>query len=83
MELQALVALLGKSAVFGALAASDRGAIASRMHHIRYAPGQMIFSRGYPARETYLVLKGKVRLSVLTIDGRELSFAHAVPGNLR
>ena len=82
MEPQALVALLGKSAVFSALAALDRGAIASRMHRIHFEPGQMIFSRGDPARELYLVLEGKVRLSVLTSDGRELSFAHAGPGNI-
>ena len=42
----------------------------------------MIFSRGDPAREMYLVLEGKVRLSILTSDGRELSFAHAGPGNI-
>ncbi|MEZ0305779.1 MAG: Crp/Fnr family transcriptional regulator [Hyphomicrobiaceae bacterium] len=82
MEPQALVALLGKSEVFGALAALDRGAIASRMHRIHFEPGQMIFSRGDPARELYLVLEGKVRLSVLTTDGRELSFAHAGPGKI-
>ena len=42
----------------------------------------MIFSRGDPAREMYLVLEGKVRLSILTSDGRELSFAHAGPRNI-
>ena len=82
MKPQTLVALFGISAVFGSLAASDRGAIASRMLRIHFEPGHMIFSRGDPARETYLVLKGKVRLSVLTSDGRELSFAHAGPGNI-
>ena len=30
----------------------------------------------------YLVLEGKVRLSILTSDGRELSFAHAGPRNI-
>ena len=45
-------------------------------------PDQMIFSRGDPGREIYLVLEGKVRLSILSSDGRELSFAHAGPGNI-
>src|SRR5690606_31289220 len=30
----------------------------------------------------YLVLEGRVRLSVLSAEGRELSFAHAGPGEL-
>ena len=33
-----------------------------------------------PGREIYLVVSGRVRLSVLTAEGRELSFAHAEPG---
>ena len=82
MEQHAIVALLGKSDVFGSLTASDRDAIASRMRRMHFEPGQMIFSRGDPAREMYLVVEGKVRLSILTSDGRELSFAHAGPGNI-
>ena len=49
---------------------------------MQFEPDQMIFSRGDPAREMYLVLEGKVRLSILTSDGRELSFAHAGPGSI-
>jgi CRP/FNR family transcriptional regulator, cyclic AMP receptor protein len=82
MEHQAIVALLGKSALFGSLAEADRGAIASGMRRVQFEPDQMIFSRGDPAREMYLVLEGKVRLSILTSDGRELSFAHAGPRNI-
>ena len=82
MEPQTLVALLAISAVFGSLAASDRDAIASCMLRMHFEPGHVIFSRGDLAREMYLVLEGKVRLSVLTSDARELSFAHAGPGNI-
>ena len=49
---------------------------------MQFEPDQMIFSRGDPAREMYVVLEGKVRLSILTSDGRELSFAHAGPGSI-
>ena len=82
MEQQAIVELLGKSALFGSLAETDRGAIASGMRRVQFDPDQMIFSRGDPAREMYLVLEGKVRLSILTSDGRELSFAHAGPRDI-
>ena len=38
--------------------------------------------RDDPGSEIYLVLEGRVRLSVLTADGRELSFSHAVPKDI-
>jgi CRP-like cAMP-binding protein len=82
MEQQAIVELLGKSALFGSLSEPDRGAIANGMRRVQFDPDQMIFSRGDRAREMYLVLEGKVRLSILTSDGRELSFAHAGPRNI-
>jgi CRP/FNR family cyclic AMP-dependent transcriptional regulator len=82
MEQQAIVELLGKSALFGSLPETDRGAIANGMRRVQFDPDQMIFSRGDPAREMYLVLEGKVRLSILTSDGRELSFAHAGPRDI-
>src|SRR6476620_5248250 len=82
MEQQTIVELLGRSALFGTLSESDRGAIANGMRRVQFDPDQMIFSRGDPAREMYLVLEGKVRLSILTSDGRELSFAHAGPRNI-
>jgi CRP/FNR family cyclic AMP-dependent transcriptional regulator len=82
MEQRAIVDLLGKSALFGSLADTDRAAIAARMRRVDFAPDQMIFSRGDPGREIYLVLEGRIRLSILSSDGRELSFAHAGPGNI-
>jgi CRP/FNR family transcriptional regulator, cyclic AMP receptor protein len=82
MEQRAIVDLLGKSALFGSLADMDRAAIAARMRRVDFEPDQMIFSRGDPGREIYLVLEGRIRLSILSSDGRELSFAHAGPGNI-
>jgi CRP-like cAMP-binding protein len=82
MEQRAIVDLLGKSALFGSLADPDRVAIATRMRRVDFDPDQMIFSRGDPGREIYLVLEGRIRLSILSSDGRELSFAHAGPGNI-
>src|SRR6185369_17378779 len=74
--------LLGKTALFGTLEGPDRAAIAARMRRVDFTPDQMIFSRGDPGREIYLVLEGRIRLSILSSDGRELSFAHAGPGNI-
>ena len=82
MEQRAIVDLLGKSALFGSLADTDRAAIAARMRRVDFEPDQMIFSRGDPGREIYLVIEGRIRLSVLSSDGRELSFDHAGPGHV-
>ena len=82
MEQRAIVDLLGKSALFGTLPDADRTAIAARMRRVDFDPDQMIFSRGDPGREIYLVLEGRIRLSILSSDGRELSFAHAGPGSI-
>ena len=82
MDRRVVVDLLGKSALFGTLTDADRTAIAARMRRVDFEPDQMIFSRGDPGREIYLVLEGRIRLSILSSDGRELSFAHAGPGNI-
>jgi CRP/FNR family transcriptional regulator, cyclic AMP receptor protein len=82
MEPKAIVELLGKSALFGSLPEADLTAIAGRMRRVQFDADQMIFSRGDPGREIYLVLEGKIRLSILSSDGRELSFAHAGPGSI-
>jgi CRP/FNR family cyclic AMP-dependent transcriptional regulator len=82
MEPQAIVELLGKTALFGTLAGVDRAAIAGRMRRVQFDGDQMIFSRGDPGRDIYLVLEGRIRLSILSSDGRELSFAHAGPGSI-
>jgi CRP-like cAMP-binding protein len=82
MEPRAIVEFLSKTALFGSLAEADLALIAARMRRVDFEPDQMIFSRGDPGREIYLVLAGRIRLSILSSDGRELSFAHAGPGNV-
>lgn len=82
MEPRSVVELLGRTALFGSLSEADRQAIASRMRRVQFEPDQMIFSRGDPGREIYLVIQGRIRLSVLSSDGRELSLDHAAPGSI-
>jgi CRP-like cAMP-binding protein len=72
--------LLQTTDLFGGLSESDHAAIAGRMHARTFEAGQTIFERGEPGREAFLVVSGRVRLSVLTEDGREFAFAHATPG---
>jgi CRP/FNR family transcriptional regulator, cyclic AMP receptor protein len=82
MDQKSIVELLARTALFGSLEAQDRTDIAGRMRRVQFEPDQMIFSRGDPGREIYLVIEGRIRLSVLSSDGRELSFDHAGPGSV-
>lgn len=77
-----LLEMLGRTSLFGALEEPDRRAVAQAMRGAFYTSGQAIFSRGDPGRDIYLVTSGRVRLSILTAEGRELSFAHAEPGHI-
>lgn len=74
--------MLSKTRVFGALGDECCEAIAKEMRDTSFSSGQMVFTRGDEGRDCYLVLSGRIRLSVLTAEGRELSFAHAETGAL-
>lgn len=73
---------LGKTLLFGSLDEADLAAIASQMREVRYNGGQSIFARGDRGTDIFLVIEGRVRLSILTAEGRELSFNHAVAGEI-
>ena len=74
--------LLSKAPLFGTLDETARLAVHSEMRDASFDAGQLIFSRGDQGTDIQVVVKGRVRLSVLTADGRELSFAHAEPGSI-
>jgi CRP-like cAMP-binding protein len=78
----AIVDLLGRTPLFGSLDEAERRAIADEMREVSFDPSQVIFARGDTGREIFLVVSGRVRISVLTAEGRELSFAHAEPGSI-
>ncbi|MGQ0671535.1 MAG: Crp/Fnr family transcriptional regulator [Hyphomicrobium sp.] len=74
--------LLQAAPIFAEMSAEDRAFIAKQMREVSVAPGQMLFARGDAGRSIYLVLQGRVRLSVVSSDGRELSYLHAGRGQL-
>ena len=81
-DIKDTVVWLGRSAMFGALSEDDRRAIAAEMRDVAFKSGQVIFGRGDAGRDIYLVTSGRVRLSILTAEGRELSFTHAEAGTV-
>ncbi len=74
--------LMGRAPLFGTLDETARQAVFGEMREAQFDAGQLIFSRGDQGTDIHLVTKGRVRLSVLTADGRELSFAHAEAGSI-
>ena len=82
MNIESVVALLGRSQLFGPIDESSRKTIVRQMRETSFSSGQVIFARGDAGGEVYLVLEGRVRLSVLSMEGRELSFAHASEGSV-
>jgi CRP/FNR family transcriptional regulator, cyclic AMP receptor protein len=78
----AIASLLGRTPLFRSLDEADRLEIAEKMRPASFAAGQLIFARGDPAKHVYLVLEGQVRISVLSIDGRILSFNHTRAGEI-
>lgn len=74
--------LLAKVSLFDGLDQTSRQAVATELRDGSFEPGQVIFSRGDAGDELHIVTKGRVRLSVLTADGRELSFAHVEPPSI-
>ena len=74
--------LLARAPLFGTLDEAGRLAVLSEMREANFESGQLIFSRGDPGTDIHVMLRGRVRLSVLTADGRELSFAHAEPPSI-
>jgi CRP/FNR family transcriptional regulator, cyclic AMP receptor protein len=78
----AVAELLARSALFGALTLAQRQALAQEMRNVALDAGEVLFARGDPGHDIYLVVDGRIRISVLSSDGRELSFAHAVPGDI-
>jgi CRP-like cAMP-binding protein len=74
--------LLARTPLFAGLDEPSRKAVANELREAAYEPGQIIFSRGDPGSELHIVTKGRIRVSVLTSDGRELSFAHVEPPSI-
>jgi CRP/FNR family transcriptional regulator, cyclic AMP receptor protein len=74
--------MLSRTALFGLMEADHRRAVVQEMREMVFEASQAIFARGDEGRDLYFVMTGRVRLSVLTPEGRELSFAHAEAGQI-
>mgnify|MGYP001815510767 CR=1 FL=1 len=60
--------------------AAEREQLLSLCVERRFSDGQLIFQRGDPGSSMMLVLQGQVRISILSMEGKELTFAIIRPG---
>ncbi|PPC98911.1 MAG: Crp/Fnr family transcriptional regulator [Hyphomicrobium sp.] len=74
--------VLARAPLFGTLDDTARKAVAEEMREGTYEQGQAIFARGDQGTDMHVVVRGRVKLSVLTSEGRELSFAHVEPPSI-
>src|SRR5688572_11669328 len=73
--------LLRTVSLFAALSADDLAALSARLRRRRYARGQVIFTQGDPGASLCVVEEGRVRVSVVSEDGRELVLRVFGPGD--
>jgi len=73
---------LKATSLFSGLGDADIAQLSRAMRTVEFRHGEMIFSREDEGRHLYLVLDGRVRLSVLNADARELTFRFAEAGDV-
>ena len=81
--MSATLELLRQAAIFSEVGSEALlRACAGRMRACRYEAGQFLFARGDAGHRLLLIVEGRVRLTVTTEEGRELSVRHAARGDL-
>lgn len=68
--------------LFAAAGPDDIDAVAALAVEQRYKDGESIFSRGASGEGMLIVLQGSIRLSIVSVDGRELILREAGPGDV-
>ena len=71
---------LARHALFQAMEADERARLLALGIQRRFAAGQLIFQRGDPGNSMMLVQQGLVKISILSEEGKELTFAIIRPG---
>ena len=77
-----IVDLLSRVPLFGSLAEPERVACGEKFREFRLEKGQLLFSRGDPGINLFIVAEGQIRLAIATAEGRELSFQVVGRGDL-
>lgn len=81
-ELSELIDLMADVPIFRTLTRPHVNALAETARELSFAADQVIFARGEPGPDVFIVAEGRVRLSVLNPEGRVLAFRNALRGDI-
>ena len=73
---------LGESQLFGALLEDELAALVRLGTLARYPAGRTIFAKGDPGDSLMVVLEGRIKISSLAADGREIVLNFIEPGQV-
>lgn len=68
--------------LFALLDAEERKVLAQQVNTVEFTPNQVIFQAGQPGRLAYIVQRGKVNVSLTTIDNEEIVVEVAERGDI-
>jgi CRP/FNR family cyclic AMP-dependent transcriptional regulator len=81
-ELNGARQLLGNCVLFGGLSADERAAVVARARIRTVNAAETVFAIGSPGDQMMALLRGTVRISVPSLEGRELLLAIIRPGEV-
>ncbi len=74
--------LLAATPMFQGVPADQLDALARQAKAVRLAPREVLFAKGDPGERLYLVTSGRVRVGVVSAEGREVTYALIGPGQI-
>ena len=81
-DTDSIVTLLKRTDLFRSLDDADLQVCATVFRASNFSKGETLFVRGETGTRLYLIADGRVRVALVTGEGRELSFRHATTGEL-
>lgn len=74
--------MLASTPLFAAIPPALLDELAAKAKPIRVDAREILFSKGDPGDRLYLVAKGLIRIGVLSVEGREVTYGMIKPGEL-
>ena len=74
--------LLGNCVLFGGLSADERAAVVAQARIRTVNAGETVFAMGSPGDQMMALLRGTIRISVPSLEGKELLLAIIRPGDV-
>lgn len=74
--------LLAATPMFRGVADAQLDSLARQAKLLKLGPRELLFAKGDPGESMYLVVVGRVRVGVVSVEGREVTYALIGPGQL-